>query len=76
MRTDIGLLPYCFYNFYTNNDQTCVCARQVFNTHLLTQSHGPYASPYATLRVMDIDKFVNSKRFFRCVGGGGGGKNR
>ncbi|GFR45714.1 hypothetical protein Agub_g7126, partial [Astrephomene gubernaculifera] len=39
--------------------------QQVFNEHLLTQSHGSYAAPYATLRVMDIDKFVNSKRFFR-----------
>ncbi|KAG2433608.1 hypothetical protein HYH02_012537 [Chlamydomonas schloesseri] len=39
--------------------------QQVFNTHLLTQSHGPYSSPYATLRVLDIDKFVNSKRYFR-----------
>ncbi|KXZ46564.1 hypothetical protein GPECTOR_42g773 [Gonium pectorale] len=39
--------------------------QQVFNMHLLTQSHGDYSSPYATLRVMDIDKFVNSKRFFR-----------
>ncbi|KAG2427113.1 hypothetical protein HXX76_012624 [Chlamydomonas incerta] len=41
--------------------------QQVFNTHLLTQSHGSYSSPYATLRVMDIDKFVNSKRFFRSA---------
>ncbi len=39
----------------------------MFNTHLLTQSHGSYSSPYATLRVLDIDKFVNSKRYFRCV---------
>ncbi|GIL65243.1 hypothetical protein Vafri_19054 [Volvox africanus] len=39
--------------------------QQVFNTYLLTQSHGDYSSPYATLRVMDIDKFVNSKRYFR-----------
>ncbi|GLC37586.1 hypothetical protein PLESTB_001670700 [Pleodorina starrii] len=39
--------------------------QQVFNEHLLTKSHGDYSSPYATLRVMDIDKFVNSKRFFR-----------
>ncbi|KAG2499805.1 hypothetical protein HYH03_002101 [Edaphochlamys debaryana] len=39
--------------------------QQVFNLQLLTQSHADYASPYATLRIMDIDKFVNSKRFFR-----------
>lgn len=39
--------------------------QQVFNTHLLTVSHGSEASPYATLRVMDIGLFVNSKTYFR-----------
>ncbi len=42
----------------------------MFNQHLLTQSHGDYAGPYATLRIMDIHKFVNSKTYFRWDGDG------
>jgi hypothetical protein len=40
---------------------------QVFNEYLLRPSHGATQSSYAHLRVMDIDKWLNSKIFFKCV---------
>lgn len=39
----------------------------VYNEELFFMSHGEYLSPRATVRVMDIDVFMNSKRLFKTV---------
>uniref|UniRef100_A0A061SJT2 Glycosyltransferase cazy family gt77-like protein n=1 Tax=Tetraselmis sp. GSL018 TaxID=582737 RepID=A0A061SJT2_9CHLO len=43
-----------------------------FNEALFLPSHGGYLSPRATVRVMDIYKFVNSKTLFKSLRGGRG----
>lgn len=40
---------------------------QVFNEWLMRPSHGDHQSAYAHLRILDINKWVNSKIFFKCV---------
>jgi len=39
----------------------------VYNEELFFMSHGDYVSPRATVRVMEIDVFMNSKRLFKTV---------
>jgi hypothetical protein len=40
----------------------------VFNEVLLTPSHGAYASPGASLRVLEVDRFVNSRVLWARLG--------
>lgn len=38
-----------------------------YNEEIFFLSHGSYKSPQVTVRVMDIDKFMNSKRLFKIT---------
>lgn len=38
-----------------------------YNEEIFFLSHGSYKSPQVTVRVMEIDKFMNSKRLFKTV---------
>eukprot|EP00798_Chlamydomonas_sp_ICE-L_P003487 gene3487-13553_t len=38
-----------------------------FNEEIFFLSHGDYVSPGVSVRVMDIDKFMNSKRLFKDI---------
>lgn len=39
----------------------------VFNLEIWLPSHGEYKSSRVSVRIMDIDKFLNSKRLFRTI---------
>ena len=38
-----------------------------WNEEIFFLSHGAYKSPQVTVRVMEIDKFMNSKRLFKDI---------
>ncbi len=39
----------------------------MFNVEIWLPSHGSYKTSHIGVRIMDIDKFLNSKRLFRTI---------
>mmetsp|Transcript_6937 Transcript_6937/g.11803 ORF Transcript_6937/g.11803 Transcript_6937/m.11803 type:complete len:388 (-) Transcript_6937:991-2154(-) len=51
----------------TRLTKTAYWDQTAYNEEIFFLSHGDYKSPQVTVRVMEIDKFMNSKRLFKIV---------